>query len=65
MAAPNKPANTCGARNGNARLTVDGVRTIRRLKRAGVTQAVLAEAFRMSGACICLVVTRKRWRHVR
>ena len=49
----------------NPRAVLNSVRAIRRLRRLGVTQAVIAAAFGVTGPCVCLVATRQRWRHVR
>ena len=62
-----RPPEHCvrGERQGNARLTENEVRAIRRLYQSGrVTQGDLAEAFGVGRPAICSIVTDRNWRHV-
>lgn len=65
-AHPHNPrSHDCrGKRNGNAKLTDDDVRAIRRRAAAGEQRAVIADSLGVSKATVCLVVKRKRWGHI-
>jgi hypothetical protein len=54
-----------GERKGSARLTEIEVREIRRLAEEGWTQRKLATRFNVTHPCICDVINRKTWRHVK
>lgn len=54
-----------GERNGNARLTDDAVREIRRIFAAGgITQRELGERYGVSQVKISQIILRKSWKHV-
>jgi hypothetical protein len=50
-----------GAGNGNAKLTVEDVLKIRRLRALGVSQIALARQFKVSHQCISRIVLRETW----
>lgn len=73
VTAPTNPAtqarhpdydNRRGSLHGQAKLTEDQVREIRRRRQAGVTLAVLAGEFRVTIAMIGHIVHRRSWRHI-
>ncbi|WP_084542836.1 HNH endonuclease [Deinococcus murrayi] len=53
-----------GSRNGQARLTEDDVREIRRLGKSGVHQREVAERFGISYSYANNVINGERWKHV-
>jgi hypothetical protein len=53
-----------GARNGNARLTEDDVRSIRLLLRSGTQGKVLAQRYHVNPKTITLIRRGRTWRHV-
>jgi HNH endonuclease len=53
-----------GSRNGNALLSAEDVREIRRLSSEGVSNIELAARFGMSRTGIYGVVTRRSWKHI-
>jgi len=59
-----QPPPPRGERNGQAKLTEDGVRAIRSRVTAGTPRRVLAAEFRVSKTAIRQVVRRKSWTHI-
>lgn len=53
-----------GTAHGNARLTDDGVRTIRRRRAAGERLGRIAADFGITATTVSLIARRKAWKHV-
>lgn len=53
-----------GASHGNARLTEQTAREIRRRYELGESQDALARAYGVSQTCVSVLVRRKFWRHI-
>ena len=54
-----------GIRNGNAKLTDDGVREIRELLKQGLSQRKIARLFSVGHDAISAINTDRLWKHVR
>lgn len=53
-----------GSNVGTSLLTEDDVRAIRSAHDAGETQVAIAKRYRVTQACVSLIVLRRAWRHV-
>jgi hypothetical protein len=58
------PTAARGESNGNAKLTPDDVREIRRLHAGGMGQLKIAKLFGMSKCPISLIVSGRTWKHI-
>jgi hypothetical protein len=65
MMAKGRHMPLVGEKNGQARLTSEDVKEIRRLHATGVAQRALARQFGVNRAMIYLIVRRKKWAHVK
>lgn len=54
-----------GQSHGNAKLTADKVRAVRRLSRKGWLQREIAQKFDIAQTCVSKVLAGKLWRHVK
>jgi HNH endonuclease len=65
MIRKGRKASTYGERNGGAKLTEEQVQTIRaEYSSGGKFQHVLAAEYGVNRTLICMIVNRKRWRHI-
>jgi hypothetical protein len=63
--SPNKNRGSAGEKNGSSRLTETAIRDIRmRYAAGGITQAALAEEYRVQQTMISQIILGKAWRHV-
>jgi hypothetical protein len=53
-----------GEANNAAKLSEQDVRTIRKLRAAGVSRKVVAQRFSLHAVTVSLITTRQRWAHV-
>lgn len=53
-----------GSLNGNAKLSEDDVKSIRRMLRAGASQKTLCERYGVSSQSLSNIALRKSWRHI-
>jgi hypothetical protein len=54
----------CGAAHGNAKLTDDDIREIRRLRDAGVSGPIVARQFGLNRSTVNDIARRATWKHV-
>jgi len=59
-----KDRSTRGDRNGNAKLTEEDIRDIRRRAGKGKSQRALAREYGVSEGTIWGIIHRKTWKHV-
>jgi len=59
-----RPSFLRGEAHGNAKLSEEDVREIRRAASCGATERGLSARFHVTPACIHQVVSRRAWRHI-